>query len=217
MIKKIKIHPFVRELSLLRFESVFNPYSDRCSLCDQENAPEKRAEVLSALIYQAQSKGVDSIWIGRDLGYRGGRRTGLALTDDVHVDQHLARWEIKAERPTIGDAVSERTAVVIWSLLEKIQSNIFLWNVFPLHPHENNNPFSNRQHNTIERRAGEDVLKALIIILRPKRLFAIGNDAAASAARIGCSIPVVHVRHPSYGGQPQFLAQTSNEYGIRSR
>jgi len=29
--------------------------------------------------------GSNTIWMGRDLGYRGGRRTGLALTDEAHL------------------------------------------------------------------------------------------------------------------------------------
>ncbi|MCP1463343.1 hypothetical protein J3D60_001168 [Pseudomonas sp. S3E17] len=44
---------------------------------------------------------------------------------------------------------------------------------------------------------------------------AIGNDAAAAAHRITDSVPVVCVRHPSYGGQTQFQKQISELYGRR--
>ena len=150
--------------------------------------------------------------VGRDLGYRGGRRTGLALTDDVHIDRHANRWDIVTQRPTIGAIVAERTAAVIWSVLDRIESRIFLWNVFPLHPHEADDPFTNRQHNARERRAGEDLLRALIFLLRPARIIAIGNDATAAANRVENMIPVVCVRHPSYGGQSQFLRQIAELY-----
>lgn len=161
------------------------------------------AAVLSAMLCRATEKPVDAIWIGRDLGYRGGRRTGLALTDDVHISQHVKRWnvDVVAERPTIGRAVVERTAAVIWGMLEHIDARIFLWNVFPLHPHESGHPFTNRQHNARERRAGEELLQQLLVFLRPSRVVAIGKAAATAAHRITDSVPVLCVRHPSYGGQ----------------
>jgi hypothetical protein len=71
--------------------------------------------------------------------------------------------------PTVGAAVSERTATVIWSVLDGVEEGVFLWNVFPLHPHEADTPFSNRQHNSEERRAGEEILVDLVRRLRPRR------------------------------------------------
>ncbi len=57
--------------------------------------------------------GINYIWIGRDLGYRGGRRTGLPFTDDAHIHEHAERWELSIQRPTKGEVVAERTADVI--------------------------------------------------------------------------------------------------------
>ena len=209
----MKLHPFVYAVASLQFENCFNPYSDRCQVHDHLDAPDLRAAALSAMLHNAMREPVDAIWIGRDLGYRGGRRTGLALTDDVNIAKHAKRWDLMAERPTVGTAVAERTAAIIWSMLDQIDARIFLWNVFPLHPHESGEPFTNRQHNASERRAGEELLQELIYLLRPSRIVAIGNDAAAAAHRISdTSVPVICVRHPSYGGQTQFLKQIRELY-----
>lgn len=213
----MNLHPFVKAVTALRFENCFNPYVDRCEIHDRRDAPDCRAKALSAMLESASREPIDAIWVGRDLGYRGGRRTGLALTDDVHIARHARRWGLIAERPTIGAAVAERTAAVIWSMLDQIDARIFLWNVFPLHPHESEHPFTNRQHNARERTAGEALLCALVVLLRPARIIAIGNDAAAAANRVVGDVPVLCVRHPSYGGQTQFLRQIEELYNVPPR
>lgn len=202
-------------ISSLQFPNAFNPYADFCESFDSKLAPKIRQKFLCDLLKSASKKEIESIWIGRDLGYRGGRRTGMALTDDMHANAYAARWGLEFKPCTKGDPVSERTATVIWDLLEQIPSNIFLWNVFPLHPHEPNSPFSNRQHNAAERMAGEAVLKELIHTLKPKRIVAIGNDAAKSCQRITGTIEVLCARHPSYGGQRDFENFIRKSYNIK--
>ena len=176
---------FARNLRELRCKNAFNPYSDHCDEYDLNDAPKIRLRALFAMLKVAQEVEIDSLWIGRDLGYRGGRRTGLALTDDRYIGKHAERWEITIERATRGEVVVERTASVIWYVLSKLEGiNIFLWNVFPLHPHEPGSPFSNRAHNASERDTGLSVLEQLIGVLRPKRLIAIGNDAEQAVNRV---------------------------------
>lgn len=205
---------FVTTLSNVYLDNTFNPYSDRCVVYDQADAPERRLHTLLTVLEVATERQIDSIWIGRDLGYRGGRRTGLAFTDDAHIHDHAERWELSIHRPTKGDIVAERTAAVIWSILSQIEASVFLWNVFPLHPHEPDNPFSNRPHNSLERRIGERFLSKLILLLNPRRLIAIGKDASRTTRSLGGWQEVVQVRHPSYGGQKQFLAQMRELYDL---
>jgi hypothetical protein len=205
---------FVRQLSAVRFEHTFNPYADQCAVHDLPDASHKRAAALIATLDSACTVEIDSLWIGRDLGYRGGRRTGLALTDDVHVAAHAHRWNVPLTRHTVGSPVSERTASVIWGMLDQITAPVFLWNVFPLHPHEPGIPFTNRLHNVRERRAGEEILSQLVGLLKPKRIIALGNDADKAAKRFADSSRVVKARHPSYGGQTAFLQQMRAHYGV---
>lgn len=205
---------FVEALSQLNFENTFNPYSDRCPFYDRNNAPQQRLKMLRNILKIATKQEIDSIWVGRDLGYRGGRRTGLALTDDVHIHEHGERWKLSVKKLTKGEAVTERTAAIIWRVLPQIEKSIFLWNVFPLHPHRADNQLSNRSHNSRECKAGEDFLDQLILILKPRRLVAIGNDAARTAYRLSNPRKVVKVRHPSYGGQTRFFAQMRELYDL---
>ena len=207
----MKPFQFVEALSGLDFRNAFNPYSDRCAQHDHDEAPIRRRESLLAILEAAAESEVDSLWIGRDLGYRGGRRTGLALTDDVHLEKHTERWGVPARKAT-KDIMTERTAAVAWRILDRIEASVFLWNVFPLHPHQPCDQFTNRTHNSRERRVGEELLSELIGLLRPRRLLPIGNEAASAATRLQGSMEVFKVRHPSYGGQNKFLKQMQEMY-----
>ena len=49
-------------------------------------------------------------------------------------------------------------------------------------------------------------------MIQPRRIVAIGRDAGI--ALIGIDIPVQVVRHPSYGGQAEFIAGVHAIYGV---
>ncbi|MEP0189769.1 MAG: uracil-DNA glycosylase [Erythrobacter sp.] len=118
------------------------------------------------------------------------------------------------DRPTVGQAVSERTASVVWELLSRIEQPVFLWNVFPFHPHCPGDPFSNRSHNASERDTGLAILSQLISLLQPKKLIAVGNDAEKALTQFAGELPVIKVRHPSYGGQREFSKRISEVFEL---
>ncbi|TGX55013.1 uracil-DNA glycosylase [Sphingomonas gei] len=179
---------FVSQLCNLRFADAFNPYFDRCSVHDLEDASQRRSGSLEHMLAKAVSADIDAIWIGRDLGFRGGRRTGMALTDDVHFQTHLSRWGISRAKPTIGQPVPERTATCIWEMLEEIDVPIFLWNVFPLHPHEPEASFTNRAPS-VGKIAKSDLRytstgsPGAIIVVRPRLSRSTGQCSKAHLLR----------------------------------
>jgi hypothetical protein len=205
---------FVDLVASYDLPDTFNPYKDHCNQYDLPGAPKERRSALLSLIQTASQVGVDSLWVGRDLGYRGGRRTGLALTDEIHMESYAKRWGIQIRRVTQGPPVSERTADVIWRALNQISEKVLLWNVFPFHPYDHGDPFSNRAHSAAERRFGEEILAGLIKLTKPKTLIAVGNDAVASLSRYDSSVSVTKFRHPSFGGQTKFLQQVSEHYDL---
>ncbi len=86
-----------------------------------------------------------------------------------------------------------------------------LWNVFPLHPHEADDPLSNRCHTRAEREATWPFLTVLIDMIAPSRIVAIGRDAALTLR--GIDVPVMTVRHPSMG-ETEFIAGVRAIYGL---
>ena len=195
---------FVHKLAGMRMPMVFNPYCDVCPIHDLPDAPARRRSNLKSMIEMALENGIDTLWVGRDLGYRGGRRTGIALTDEPNLTRLTEVFGngLKVGRATRGPVVAERTASVVWEMISRLQKPVFTWNVFPLHPHPASDPLGNRCHTGPERTAAAPLLRALIEILRPSQIIAIGNDAGVGLESLG--IACSKVRHPSYGGIADF-------------
>jgi hypothetical protein len=204
---------FVKALASLSLEDVFNPYADTCPLHDHVDAASYRRTNLRTYLSAAESIGVDTIWMGRDLGYRGGRRTGLALTDEFHLAEMAKVYPgCSSRQATKGPVIAERTAAEIWGVLKVIEKPPLLWNVFPFHPHEADNPLTNRRFKAKELALVNELNNALIKWLKVRRIVAIGQDAASYAAAFG--VEVLTVRHPSYGGVKDFRNGMSRIYSI---
>lgn len=207
------IAEFIDDLCSFESELVFNPYNDICALHDRPDAAKIRRTNIHQMVKAAYEARATTIWVARDLGYRGGRRTGLALTDEAHLghaETMLATSGIK--RATKGPVVAERTATVIWDILIRIQQPVMLWNVFPFHPHDEEDPMTNRCHSRLERDASMPFLAHLIELLKPQRVIAIGREAAL--ALVDLPLPVHQARHPSYGGQSTFIRQMEEIYNL---
>jgi hypothetical protein len=108
--QKLCPRSFVAALSQINMEGRSNPYNHCCDVHDLANAPAVRRRNLRTYLSAIEQLG-DIIWMGRDLGYRGGRRTGLALTDECRLNAvahsrpgahpakpHEAKW-LQSEPP----------------------------------------------------------------------------------------------------------------------
>lgn len=204
---------FVKALACLSLDNVFNPYADTCPVYDRADAASFRRTNLRTYLAASAKIGVDTIWMGRDLGYRGGRRTGLALTDEFHLSEMARLYPgCTSRQATKGPVLAERTAAEIWRVLKVIDMPPLLWNVFPFHPHEAQKPFTNRRFTSKELAQVADLNCSLIKWLGVRRIVAIGQDAASYAAAFG--VEVVTIRHPSYGGVRDFRDGMRRVYDI---
>jgi hypothetical protein len=194
---------FVAELATFQFASAFNPYADRCPSHDAPNAPSLRRHNLINYLTGVVEIAPSTVWLGRDFGYRGGRRTGIALTDEFHLDDLKSRMSIKSlVRATVGPVMKERTATEVWKAISLLRQPPVLWNVFPFHPFEDGDCFSNRCHTIAEFNSCAVILSIFLDWLKPKIIVTLGADAYRAVKKLG--FDCVLVRHPSYGGQAEF-------------
>ena len=207
---------FVAALAEVQLRGVFNPYRDQCEVHDLANAPATRRGNLRGYLGAVEELGTNTIWMGRDLGYRGGRRTGLALTDEARLSMFTRCYPGSSpSKATKGPAVAERTAAEIWAVLSRLERPPLLWNVFPFHPHEPDDPMTNRRFAARELAQVTELNQALITWLGIKRIVCIGQDATAYATAFGVEVDCV--RHPSYGGVTDFRNGMQRIYGPELR
>lgn len=206
---------FVQHLSKVALDGVFNPYSDLCEEFDLADAAATRRRNLRTYLDAVKSLGTDTVWMGRDLGYRGGRRTGLALTDEFHLPAMRKIYPgATALRATKGSVVAERTAAEIWKALRLVPVAPMLWNVFPFHPHEAGVPLSNRKFGSKELAVVDELNAVLVAWLGIRRVVCIGQDASSYARKFSDDLHVI--RHPSYGGTKDFRQGIADLYGFQS-
>ena len=202
---------YVDRLSRVSLPDVFNPYRDLCGDYDHPRSAAIRRANLQRYLDAAFDIQIESLWLGRDCGYRGGRRTGIALTDEVQLQTLERHFEFNGvNKATVGLAVKERTATEVWKIIREVDARAFLWNVFPFHPFENGNSMSNRCHTAREFEQCKDLLIALITWLKPRRIITLGADAHKAVARLGFGADLV--RHPSYGGHIEFASAIRKLY-----
>lgn len=191
-------------------KSVFNPYhitNPHHHLCQQN---------LIAYLERMQRFPPTLFLVGEALGYKGGRLTGIPFTSERILTNHPDLFPIDifqldhSRQPT-----SEQTATIMWESLQNLtRSKIvkaeserpplpLLWNAFPFHPHQPDQPLSNRAPTLAEIKRAAHFIEALRIIFPMARLVAVGQKGSKALTML--ELPHVTIRHPARGGKADFI------------
>ena len=216
------ISRFAAKLRLSSFPAVFNPWSDIDPVNDQGPvSPRIRTKQLEHFL-SARLKSARFCLLGEALSYQGGHFSGIAMMSERILLGHSLEKGIspqavlpnlkpqrtsKAEIMPLGFA--EPTASMVWSLIMESghsPDQFVTWNSFAWHPYDlKKGMLSNRRPSMKEAEAGLDILKNFLALFPGVKLIAVGQFAGICLGRLG--VRAESVRHPAYGGAPEFRAQ----------
>jgi hypothetical protein len=199
------VDEFLTRVSKVHAKHHFNPYRDVCPEHDGPDAPALRQANLRAYLHALMQLPIKAAWIGQDFGYRGGRRTGLPLTDELELPSFARLYKTTPlTKATQTKAARELTASEVWRLLPAYSPPPLLWNVVPLHPHKPDKMMSNAAFSLAAAEQSLPLLAELLNHFSPQVVIALGRPAEQALMQLG--VTAIYVRHPSRAGQPAFRA-----------
>ena len=182
----------------------FNPWGEVCPAHDlEQDAQRLRLGRLRAFLPEEARL----LLVGEAPGYQGCRYSGIPFTSE----RLLCAGDIPRlpaiPRITNREAPwSEPSATVVWETLRALglAETTVLWNAFPFHPHAPGRALSNRRPTREEIREGIEHLALLLGAYPQAGIVAVGQVAreALRLAGVRCEA----IRHPAYGGKPEFVA-----------
>lgn len=144
--------------------------------------------------------------LGEAPGHKGCGITGIPFTSEVIINKHPFFKSGKFEvHNNLENLQTESTSTIVWNVLSELNSIPLLWNIFPFHPHKENNLQSNRKPIAIEIEYGKTIVDELL------NIFNIKSENIISVGRTPESKYGNYLRHPSFGGKIDF------ENGIKEK
>jgi hypothetical protein len=178
---------------------LFNPYRDADPALDVPGAPDLRRANLRAYL-DAFDRAPPVLAVAEAPGYRGCRFSGVPLVSEKQLlDPDFPLDGI----PTSRDGpLGEQSATIYGRVLAERRPLVFTWNTVPFRPHKPGQPLTNRRPTQAEVDACAPTLRALVDVLRPCVVVAVGRVAEEALARLGHA--PTYVRHPAQGGARLF-------------
>ncbi|MDQ5984947.1 MAG: hypothetical protein CSYNP_00645 [Syntrophus sp. SKADARSKE-3] len=149
-------------------EVLFNQYNDSNPVFDKESADLiRQMNLKNYLASFAQRPAI--LLIGEASGPNGCRFSGIPFTSEYQLISNTlpfkGRQSSNRNRP-----YREASATSFWSAMKGFESEAFVWNCLPLHPHDKDRPMSIRTPTKAEIRQYSAIIRNLIDILKPGKV-----------------------------------------------
>jgi uracil-DNA glycosylase len=184
---------FIEDVAERSFGEAFCMFREADPALEHPAGPERRR--VNATAYLNRAGRAPLLLVGEAMGYAGGRFSGLAFT----AERTLAGWGPPYEATSLRpEGWAEQSGTIVHGALEQLglSAGTVLWNVVPAHPHRPGAPLTNRAPTVPEVAQGASVLDAVIALLEPRTVVAVGRIAE----RLLGERADAAVRHPAQGG-----------------
>lgn len=199
---RLVVSSFVHDLSKeSSSDNVFNPWSTADPKYDLDGAHIIRGGLLSRFM---GDRVPTFLLVGLAPGYAGAKFSGIPLVDERHVVAWYGQRTSARHQPW-----AEHTASVVIAALKEydILGETMMWNVFPFHPHEKEQPLTNRTPDAEELARGLTWLERFTRSFPPGIVIPVGRVAEKGVREIELpkgSVIAPYVRHPSHNGETAF-------------
>ncbi len=181
-------------------DTLFNPYNGHDPQLDQPDGQEIRRRNLRSYL-ESFREAPPILMVGEAPGPWGCRFSGVPFTSEAQLCG--GNLPFSGRQSSLATApYRERSGQLLWELLLPHHHRFLLWNCVPFHPHHPGEPLSIRNPKVSEVTDNLELLQALLKIVTPERVIAIGRHSENALRRLGA--PGQYVRHPSQGGATQF-------------
>lgn len=198
---------------------VFNPWADHDPRHDVSiDAPAIRLHQLARYL-EARLVTAKVALIAEAPSYAGAKFCGVAMCCErmmlaeppMSPSAFFEGAKQRTSQPQVGlhndEGMLERTASIVWKTMVQAgfgPHEFVNWNAFAWHPHEPGLPLTNRTPTPRELMAGLPVLHSFLEAFPGVKVVAVGQVCQRTLEKL--AVPAVGVRHPSYGGAPEFRA-----------
>jgi len=197
---------------------LFNQYHDAWQDVDSQEAPIIRQNNLISYVLSV-IKSAEFLAIGEAAGPWGCRFSGIAFVGERQLvqaslpftGQRSSCVEPKLAKRRKAPFVSA-SSTMFWKVMRQYHPRFLVWDAVPLHPHLLNDRLSVRTPTDPELRQFLPALDAIISIVKPQNILAIGNSAYNSLLKLGHKS--FRIRHPANGGFAEFAAGMASAFNV---
>ena len=185
---------------------LFNQYHDRDLRVDRPDADAVRRGNLFRYLSSFAERPSIAI-VGEAPGWWGCRFSGVPFTSEAQLCDGALPFT-GHQSSAASSPYAENSATIFWRVARPHGSSFLAWNCVPFHLHRPDDPHTNRAPTRKEILAHLELLTALLALLEPRLVVAVGRSAEWALRQI--DVPCTCVRHPSHGGANEFRRGLEN-------
>jgi hypothetical protein len=171
---------------------------------------EIRRNNLKVYLTKMKAMDPDFLLLGEAPGYKGCRLSGIPFTSERVMSEHPFFRDEPIQFINYREHLeSEISATIVWNELSNLTIKPLIWNIFPFHPHLEDDTNTNRTPTMAELEEGKSYLEDILNMFNIKKIIALGRKPESQLQKLGWAF--AYIRHPANGGKREFVTGLHTE------